>query len=88
MQTNETERTINGINPPDTPSAPKIQMIGIVYEIISNLAYSFTGPLVKMVFKHNNSIKIFHILYWQALFGLFLYFLAGRLSGVYVLGVP
>ena len=66
----------------------KINMLGILYAIISNLAYSFTGPLVKMVFKHNNSIKIFHILYWQALFGLFLYYLAGKIFGVYVLGVP
>jgi hypothetical protein len=65
----DTERTMNQTTNPAPESSPipavddSVSILGILYAILSAIGFSFMGFFVKYIYRTNQSISTFHILY-------------------------
>ena len=89
----DTERTLNQITDPTPESSPvqtvddSVSIIGILYAILSAVGFSFMGFFVKYIYRTNESISTFHILYLQQLGGMLIHYLVGKYFGILVISV-
>ena len=59
-----------------------------MYALGAALAYSFIGPLLKLIFKRNPEASAYEVLYWQALVMLLVNYLYVKSHGEYILNIP
>ena len=72
----------------ETPAQTSVSIKGIIFGTVSQLMYSMTSPIVKILFKHNPQISNFEIIYWKSLSMILFNYLFSRSLGVFVLDVP
>ena len=61
---------------------------GLAYAIGAALAYSFIGPLLKLIFQRNPEASAYEVLYWQALVMMGVNYLYVKSHGEYILNIP
>lgn len=61
---------------------------GVAYAIASQLSYSVTIPIVKIIYKHNAQISNYEVIYWKSISMVLFNYLFARFFGVFVMDVP
>ena len=60
----------------------------MMFGLVSNIAYSMTSPIVKIIYGHNKAISSYEILYWKSISMMVMNYLFVRSFGVFVMDVP
>lgn len=65
----------------------KLNVQGLVYGVVGNLAFSANGPILRVLLSRNPDFTPYEILYWQGLSMLFMNYYYVKYNGSHILDV-